>query len=100
MQEYFIREIQQAVASELNIQVLALCKGDQRKFSQQVVGDLSKNRVSRQEAEKILQLGYAIAICDRPLCSTETQAMEAVCTCLGCEVVLVQAMISQNRAIG
>jgi len=100
-EEYFIREIQQLVAPELNLQeVLALCKGDRRKFSQQVLSDLSKNRVSRQEAEKILQLGYAIARCDRPLCHAETQAMEAVCESLGCEVVLVHAVISQHQAIG
>ncbi|MBO1350745.1 MAG: M48 family metalloprotease [Hormoscilla sp. GUM202] len=99
-EEYFIREIQQQVAPELNLQeILALCKGDRRKFSQQVLSDLSKNPVSRQEAEKILQLGYAIARCDRPLSPAETQAMEAICESLGCEVVLVHAVISQNRAI-
>ncbi len=99
-EEDFIGEIQQRVAPELNIQeVLALCKGDRCKFSQQVVGDLSNNRVSRQEAEKILQLGYAIPICDRPLSPAETQAMEAICESLGCEVVLVHAVISQHQAI-
>ena len=100
-EEYSIREIQQSVAPELNIQeILALCKGDRRKFSQQVLSDLSNNQLSGQEAEKILQLGYAIAIADRPLCSVETQAMEAICSCLGCEVWLVDAVISQHQAIG
>jgi len=99
-EEYFIREIQQQVAPELNLQeILALCKGDRGKFSRQVLSDLSNNRVSRQEAEKILQLGYAIARCDRPLSPAETQAMEAICESLGCEVLLVHAVISQNQAI-
>lgn len=99
-EEYFIREIQQQVAPELNLQeILALCNSSRGKFSRQVLSDLSNNRVSRQEAEKILQLGYAIARCDRPLCSAETQAMEAICESLGCEVLLVQAVISHNQAI-
>ncbi|MGK7904786.1 MAG: M48 family metallopeptidase [Hormoscilla sp.] len=99
-EEYFIREIQQQVAPELNLQeILALCKGDRGKFSKQVISDVSNNRVSRQEAETILQLGYAIARCDRPLSPAEIQAMEAICESLGCEVMLLQAVISHNQAI-
>ena len=99
-EEYFIRSIQQRVAPNLNLpEILADCKRDRQKFSKQAIADLSGNRITRQEVEKILQLCYAVAIADNPICSAETQAMEVLCKSLGCDIVLANTVISQQEAI-
>ena len=99
-EEYFIRDIQQRVAPDLNLpEILSVCKRDRRKFSQQALSDLRSSKISADDVEKIVQLCYTMAIADNPICQAEIQAMETLCKTLGCNSSLVKTVISRQKDI-
>ena len=97
-EEAFIQDLQQRVAAALHLnEIIALCKLNRRQFRAKALLDVQNSPVAREHAVIILQLCYYLAITDQQLCPAEMQAMEEVCAALGCEIMVVESVISQHQ---
>lgn len=97
-EEAFIAELHQRVAPNLHLgEIAAACRQNRRRFREKALIDIKKIRIRRDEVMGILELCYYLAIADSGLCDAETQALEEICGALGCEVLLVESVISQHQ---
>jgi len=97
-EEAFIADIQRRIAPDLHLrETIAICKRNRRQFMTGVLSDIQNSKIPRDDTVVILELCYYLAIADRKLCNAETQAIEEVCGALGCEIMLVESVISQHQ---
>ncbi len=77
-------------------EVFSVCKRDYKRFRNSAISDLASVHVSKNDAIKILQFCFSIAIVDSDLSDAEIQGMVKICEVLKCEPWLVDFVIKQN----